>query len=115
MNRDRTLSLASAVCILLGISVAFAGCMLSVPAHAQYGYQCPPAYYFYPGYGCVVPGYFYGPPYYAYPDFGFDFFYGGGWGRRWGRNYGPGGGFSRGGGGGAARGGGGHGGGHGGR
>lgn len=54
--------------------------------------ECSAGYYWYSPYGCVPLGYFYGPPYYAYPDFGFGFFYGvpprgrGGWD---GRHYGP--------------------------
>ena len=116
MRRDKTMASTSAV--LLGLGLAIAGCMMPVAARAQYGVPCPPGYYFYPNYGCVPPGYFNGSPYYAYPDFGFDLFYGPGWGRRWGGYYGPGRGFPHGGGvphGGAPHGGGGHGGGHGGR
>lgn len=112
MRRGRTL--ASAIVVVLGIGVAFSGFALLAPARAQYGYACPPGYYFYPNYGCVPSGYLYAPPYYAYPDFGFDFFYGPGWGRRWGGSYGHGGGASHGGvghGGGAPHGGVGHGGG----
>lgn len=71
-----------------GVMLAVAGATLSAPAPAQNVppppvYQCPPGYYYYPDYGCVPPGYLYGPPYYAYPDFGFEFFYGPGWGREW--------------------------------
>lgn len=95
MSRNRTLG--SAIFILLGLGAAFAWLVLPAPARAQYGYQCPPGYYYDSNYGCVPPGYFYGPPYYAYPDLGFDFFYGGGWGQRWGGNYGPRGGVPRGG------------------
>lgn len=121
MCRDRTL--ASTLLILSGIGLAAGGLVLCAPARAQnvyqYGYTCPPGDYYYPNYGCVPPGYYYPPPYYVYPDFGFDFFYGGGWGRRWGGYYGGGGyrgGGYRGGGGGyhggGGHGGGGHGGGH---
>ncbi len=67
----------------LGVMLAVAGATQSTPAHAQYAPVCPPGYYYYPAYGCVPPGYFYGPPYYVYPDFGFGFFYGPGWGRGW--------------------------------
>jgi hypothetical protein len=88
MSRNRTL--AGVCSMLLGIGFMTAGCLLPAPAQAQYGYPCAPGYYYYPNYGCVPPGYFYGYPYYAYPDFGFDFFYGPGWGRRWGGYYGPG-------------------------
>jgi hypothetical protein len=108
MSRGRTL--VGAFRVLLCVGVAFAGAALLAPARAQYGYPCPPGYYYYPSYGCVPPNYFYGPPYYAYPDFGFDFFYGSGWGRRWGGSYGHGGGAYHGGA--PHGGGGGHGGGH---
>jgi hypothetical protein len=113
MRRDTTQTGASAV--LLGISLAVAVCVRPGAALAQYGYPCPLGYYYYPNYGCVPPGYFYGSPYYAYPDFGFELFYGPGWGRRWGSYYGQGRGLPHGGGiprGGAPPGGGGHGGGH---
>jgi hypothetical protein len=71
-----------------GVMLAGVGSMPSTPARAQGipppgAYQCPPGYYYYPNYGCAPPSYFYGPPYYAYPDFGFDFFYGPGWRRGW--------------------------------
>jgi hypothetical protein len=78
----------------------------------------PDGYYYDPAYGCEPLSYFYGPPTYVYPDYGFGFFYGGGWGRG-GHGFGhggghPGGGFHGGvhGGGGGFHGGGGHGGGH---
>jgi len=109
MTRDRTL--ASAILIRLGIGLAFAGFVVAAPARAQYaypyGYACPPGYYYDPDYGCVPPGYYYGAPYYAYPGFGFEFFYGPGWGQRWGRYYAPRG-VAPHGGGGAPHGGGGH-------
>ena len=66
--------------LLLGMGFAFAGSAPWAPARAQYVYQCPPGYYYYPAYGCVLSGYAYPSPYYPYPDFGFDFLYGGGWG-----------------------------------
>jgi hypothetical protein len=78
MNQRSILAYAAAVS--LGMGIAFAGIVTSRPAHAQYVYACPPGYYYDPTYGCVPAAYLYGPPYYAYPDFGFDFFYGGGWG-----------------------------------
>lgn len=83
MSRDRTL--ASAPPTLLAIAFVSAGFVLAEPARAQPVpvYQCPPGYYYDPVYGCVPPGYYYGPPYYYYPDYGFEFFYGGGWGQRW--------------------------------
>jgi hypothetical protein len=81
MSRGRTL--IGAGLIVFGIALGFAGPLVPVPARAQYVPACPPGYYYYPSYGCVPPGYFYGPPYYAYPDFGFGFFYGPGWGRQW--------------------------------
>lgn len=111
MTRGRTVT--GALYILLGIGAGLAGFVMSAPARAQYGYPCPPGYYYDLNYGCVLPGYFYGPPYYAYPDYGFDFFYGGGWGQRWGGYHGGGAGPHGGAPHGAApRGGGGHGGGH---
>lgn len=75
-----------------GITLAVAGVVRSTPAPAQCipppgVYQRPPGYYYYPNYGCAPVGYFYGLPYYAYLDFGFDFFYGPGW--RWGWRGGP--------------------------
>jgi hypothetical protein len=116
MMKGRLTSLAGAIAALLADSSALIAS--TVPAQAQY--VCPPGYYYDPTYGCVPNGYFTGPPYYAYPDFGFDFFYGGGWGGRGRGGYG-GGGFHGGGGGhggggfhggGGGHGGGGHGGGH---
>jgi len=78
--KRRLISLAGAIAALLaGGSALIAP---TVPARAQYGYVCPRGYHYDPTYGCVPYGYFGGPPYYAYPDFGFDFFYGGGWGGR---------------------------------
>lgn len=115
MTRGGILSGTLFVSLLLGGGVA--GIAASTSAQAQY-VACPPGYYFYQGYGCVPPGYFYGPPYYPYPDLGFEFFYGPGWGGRWGGGRGggghPGGGGVHGGGGGGFHGGGGGGGFHGG-
>jgi hypothetical protein len=64
--------------LALGIAgfVIVAFCMTE-PATAQvYYYQCPPGYAFRVGYGCYPLSYFYGPPTYVYPGFGFNFFYG---------------------------------------
>ena len=79
--------LAGVFCILLGIAAA--GSMLSTPARAQYPYPCAPGYYYDPYYGCVLPNYYNAPPYYAYPEYGFDFFHGGGWGGYYGHGGGP--------------------------
>ena len=65
------------VTLATGLTVV-AGAM-SGRAQAQVYYQCPAGYYFDPSYGCLPLSYFYGPPYYPYPDFGFDFFYGPGY------------------------------------
>jgi hypothetical protein len=51
------------------------------PALAQaynpyYNYYCPPGYALRVGYGCMPLSYFYGPPTYVYPGFGFNYFYG---------------------------------------
>jgi hypothetical protein len=119
--------------VLLCIGIAVAESALSTPARAQYPYPCAPGYYYAPYYGCVLPNYYHVPPYYAYPEFSFDFFHGGGWGGYyghgggWGGYYGHGGGpaarggvphggapHGGGGDGGGGHGGGGHGGGHGG-
>ena len=67
---------------LLLISLPLAAGVLSTrPADAQVGYpyNCPPGYFFDPSYGCIPLSYFYGPPTYVYPGFGFGFFYGGHW------------------------------------
>lgn len=117
MNRHPILACAAAVS--LGMGLALAGIAAPTSAVAQYtypyAYTCPPGYYYDPVHGCVPAVYLYGPPYYPYPDFGFDFFYGGGWGRGY-RGGGHPGDFRRGGGvprgGGFAHGGGPHGGGH---
>jgi hypothetical protein len=53
--------------------------VVAQPAFAQYydyNYYCPPGYALRVGYGCMPLSYFYGPPTYAYPGFGFRFFYG---------------------------------------
>jgi hypothetical protein len=103
----RRTTLAGAAGILLGSALGLAGSALTAPALAQYDYTCPAGYYYDPADGCVPYGYFTGPPYYTYPDYGFGFFYGGGFGQRWGHAGGHGGGH----GGGGFHGGGGHGGG----
>lgn len=66
--------------LLLAIGLAVAVGAASQGAYGQAYYACPPGYYWSPGYGCLPLSYFYGPPYYVYPDFGFGFFYGGVWG-----------------------------------
>ena len=71
--------LACAAAVSLGMGIALVGIAAPMPAQAQYPYACPPGYYFDPNYGCVPAAYLYGPPYYPYPYFGYDFFYGGGW------------------------------------
>lgn len=64
--------------IALGIvGLVLAGSFAAEPATAQvYYYQCPPGYAYRVGYGCYPLSYFYGPPTYVYPGFGFNFFYG---------------------------------------
>ena len=70
---------------LCGIGLVIAASAISERASAQpYYYQCPPGYYYLAGYGCAPLSYYYGPPYYAYPNFSFGFFYGGRWGGGWG-------------------------------
>jgi hypothetical protein len=60
---------------IVGLVVA-ASC-IPEPAAAQiYYYQCPPGYAYRAGYGCLPLSYFYGPPTYVYPNYGFGFFYG---------------------------------------
>jgi hypothetical protein len=87
MRRAKILS--GAILFLAAIGFAVAVDATSEGAYAQ-GYPlCPAGYYWDPNYGSCLPlNYFYGPPYYVYPDFGFNFFYGGGWGAR--RGYGVG-------------------------
>lgn len=78
----------SATGTLTVVAIAFAILSGAMSEHAEAQvYQCPPGYYYDPSYGCLPLSYFYGPPYsYVYPDFGFDFFYGGGYrGRGFGR------------------------------
>lgn len=64
-----------ALLFLSASALLFATDAVTPSADAQ-GYVCPPGYYFDPYYGCLPLNYFYGPPYYVYPDFGFGFFYG---------------------------------------
>ncbi len=72
---------SSAVRLLCGIGLVIAASAISGRASAQpYYYQCPYGYYYLAGYGCAPLSYYYGPPYYAYPNFSFGFFYGGHWG-----------------------------------
>ncbi len=73
-----------AVRLLCCVGLVIAASAISERASAQpYYYQCPYGYYYLQGYGCAPLSYYYGPPYYAYPDFSFGFFYGGR-GGRWG-------------------------------
>ena len=73
----RPLGILARAGLLFGISLA-----VPVVAPAQAQYVCPDGYYYDPTYGCVPNDYLTGPPYYyVYPDFGFGFFYGGGWQR----------------------------------
>ncbi len=107
MNRAR--SLAGRIWLVLGVGFTLSGAALIPSAEAQD--VCPPGYYYDPAYDCVPYSYLTWP-YYAYPDYGFGFFYGpgwgGGWGGRGGRGYHGGGGYRGGGhGGGGGRGGGG--------
>jgi hypothetical protein len=67
--------------LLFGIGLVVGVSALAEHASAQpYYYSCPPGYYYLAGYGCAPLSYAYGPPYYSYPNFGFNFFYGGNWG-----------------------------------
>ena len=70
--------LQRALLFLTAIGLAVGGDAISESAYGQpYPYyQCPAGYYWDPYYGCLPLSYFYGPPYYAYPDLGFGFFYG---------------------------------------
>lgn len=72
--------LPSAALFIGGIGLVIAVSVISECASAQTYYQCPDGYYYDPVYGCEPLSYFYGPPTYVYPDTGFGFFYGGGWG-----------------------------------
>ena len=96
--------LSRTMLIFGSIGLFMAASAISERASAQVYYQCPYGYAYLEGYGCEPLSYFYGPPVYAYPNYGFGFFYGGGWGRGygggWGRGYGGGGGRGYGGGGG---------------
>lgn len=75
-----------AIRFLCGVGLVIAVSAMSERASAQpYYYQCPYGYYYLAGYGCAPLSYYYGPPYYAYPNFSFGFFYGGRWGS-WPRN-----------------------------
>src|SRR3974377_1394254 len=64
-----------------GIGLIIAVSVIFECASAPTYYQCPDGYSYDPVYGCEPLPYFYGPPTYVYPDTGFGFFYGGGWGR----------------------------------
>lgn len=95
---NRLISLAAKVTLILGLGAALSG-ISSIPA-AQAQDECPTGYYYDPSYGCVPDSYLTWP-YYTYPDYGFDFFYGPGWGGGWGgrtyRGYPSGGGYRGGG------------------
>jgi hypothetical protein len=73
--------LARKIGSFVGAALLLSGAALIPSARAQYA--CPAYYYYDPTYGCV-PNSYLTWPYYAYPDYGFDFFYGPGWGGRWG-------------------------------
>ena len=66
---------ARAILFVSACGLLFAADAVSGSAEAQ-AYVCAPGYYFDPYYGCLPLNYFYGPPYYVYPDYGFGFFYG---------------------------------------
>jgi len=72
-------TLRSGTVLLLVALGCAAGGLLPRHADAQVVYECPPGYAYDPTYGCVPLSYFYGPPAYVYPGFGFGFFYGGHW------------------------------------
>jgi hypothetical protein len=97
------------ILFLGSLALVIAALAVGQRASAQYDYQCPAGYYYIADYGCAPLSYYYGEPGYVYPDTGFGFFYGGGWGR--GRGFGAGREFHGGGHGGGFHGGGGHGGG----
>lgn len=71
-------TLPGALLFLTAIGLAVGADAISESAYGQpYPYyQCPAGYYWDPYYGCLPVNYIYGPPYYAYPDLGFGFFYG---------------------------------------
>ena len=87
MTRAKRLSGARLLFAAIGLAAVSA---ISQEAYGQASYPCQPGYYWDPNYGCLPLSYFYGPPTYVYPDFGFGFFYGGGWGGRPGYGYGRG-------------------------
>lgn len=68
MTQARIFPRGFAALAAIGLVVAAAsGC-----TQGQGYAECSAGYYWYSPYGCVPLGYFYGPPYYAYPDFGFN-------------------------------------------
>jgi hypothetical protein len=112
MLREVTMTVAGKLARKIGFLVGMALVLSALVPSARAQYACPAGYYYDPTYGCV-PNTYQTWPYYAYPDYGFDFFYGPGWGGRWGGYHGGGRVYGGGGyhGGGGGRGGGGHGGG----
>ncbi|HUK61377.1 MAG TPA: hypothetical protein VLV50_19250 [Stellaceae bacterium] len=79
--------LARALFLVSALALVFAADAVSGRASAQV--VCAYGYYWDPVYGCVPVPYFYGPPYYAYPDLGFGFFYGPAWRGGHYHGYGP--------------------------
>jgi len=71
--------------LIFSIVFAITTAATSNDASAQVTIVCPPGYAYLAGYGCEPLQYFYGPPYYTYPDYGFGLFYGR---RGWGRGFG---------------------------
>lgn len=74
-------TLARKIGSFAGVALVLSAAALIPSARAQY--VCPAGYYYDPTYGCV-PNTYLTYPYYAYPDYGFNFFYGPGWSGRWG-------------------------------
>jgi hypothetical protein len=104
------------ILFLGSLALVVAALAIGQRASAQSDYQCPDGYYYIASYGCAPLSYYYGDPGSVFPDTGFGFFYGGGFGRGVGAGRGFHGGGEHGGGfhGGGGHGGGGHGGGGGG-
>lgn len=90
MRRAKTLPGALLFLAAIGLGVSGAAIPESAYGQPYPYYQCPVGYYWDPSYGCLPVSYLYGPPYYAYPDLGFGFFYGIGPRYRYGRGVGVG-------------------------
>jgi len=83
----RAMLIFGGIALVIAAAVTTIECA-SAQITAQVTIVCPDGYAYLEGYGCEPLSYFYGPPYYAYPNYGF--FYGGpwwGWGNAW-RGYG---------------------------